>query len=609
MKIILILLSTIIFLVKENQSIANFKNEFCESVLKPLQCNPTLKYRPINGRCNNLQNPYLGAANTKFGRLMKARYSDGISAPPKSVTGGELPSARLISLEVFNDTNILNLKFTQAFMQFAQMIAHDISNILSAPTQRGCCKDDGKLVPKPDQNCLHISVPPVDENHSGMKCLDFVRSLTNNDMKCPNYPKGPAEQINEATASLDLSHVYGTSKEVLNKQRLFQNGMLAMEKRFNSTWPIHDPNTKSTCFTENSKETCYISGDSRINQNPTLSVMQILFVREHNRIALELQKLNPHWSDEILFQEARRINIAEFQYIAYYGWFFSIVGVKNLESLGYYFQPSGSEYANDYNATLDFSIFNEFPSGVFRLLHTTIDGHLSKVSESRTLEEIVRLSDFYHRPKAIEGYGNFDSFLRGMVAQPAQYFDGNYDEEVRSYLFRMQKEFGSDLKALDIQRGRDHGLPNYNELRSYCGLPRATKWEDFADHIPLSDIDNLKKVYADVDDVEFNVGSSLELPHSPNTMIGITYACILKIQVRAFRSGDRFWFENNDPAARFTPNQLAEIRKASFSRIICDNTESIFSLPQNTFLIPNEVNNTYVKCSDVPRVDLSFFKE
>jgi len=353
-----------------------FSIEFCESVLLPIKCNSTSKYRQINGRCNNLLNPYLGAANTKLSRLMKSNYADGISAPPKSVTGAELPSARLISLEVFNDTNIPNLKFTQAFMQFAQFIAHDISNVLSAPTRKGCCQENGTLVSNPDKSCLNIKVPETDTNHSGRKCLDFVRSITNNDMKCPNYPIGPAEQINAATASLDLSHVYGTSNEFLLRQRLFKNGQLAMETRFNSTWPLHEVNTKSVCFSRNPRETCYISGDARINQNPTLSIVQILFIREHNRIASELQKLNPQWTDKILFQEARRINIAQFQCIAYYGWFFSIVGVKNLESLGFYYQPSGSEYANDYNDTLDFSIYNEFPSGVFRLLHTTIDGHL-----------------------------------------------------------------------------------------------------------------------------------------------------------------------------------------------------------------------------------------
>ena len=209
-----------------------------------------------------------------------------------------------------------------------------------------------------------------------MECLDFVRSMTDLDMNCPNYTIGPGEQINAATASLDLSHVYGTSDEVLMRQRLFKNGQLAVESRYNSTWPKHEPDTNRVCNSRDPHETCYMSGDSRINMDPTLSIIQILFVREHNRIATELQKLNPHWSEETLFQEARRINIAEFQSVAYYGWFVAIVGAKNVGSLGYYYQPFGSEYADDYDQNINSSIYNEFPSGVFRLLHTTIDGHL-----------------------------------------------------------------------------------------------------------------------------------------------------------------------------------------------------------------------------------------
>ncbi|XP_070491099.1 peroxidase-like [Chironomus tepperi] len=671
------LLIVLIFIIGTYQSTADDRREFCESVSRPIKCDPCLKYRLINGRCNNLENPYYGAANTKLIRFMKSRYADGVSVPPKSVTGAELPSARLISLEVFNDTKKQNVKYTHGFMQFGQLVAHDIANILKVPKQRGCCNENGQLVYNPDSSCLPIPVPESDEIHKGMKCLDFMRSITDKDMKCPNYPEGPAQQINSVTASLDLSYIYGTTNEALMRQRSLRNGRLAMEKRYNSTWPLHEPNTKDACFSWNSRETCYISGDPRINQNPTLSIVQILFIREHNRIAKELRKLNPHWNDELLFQESRRINIAEFQSIAYYGWFTAIVGPENVNSLGYYYQPSGSEYANDYDKTIDPSIYNEFPSGVFRLLHTVIDGSLQKLSESGQLEGVVRLSDFYHRPKAIEGYGNFDSLLRGLLQQPAQFFDRNYDPEIRSYLFRMQRKYGSDLKALDIQRGRDHGLANYNELRSFCGLKRATKWEDFADHIPMSDVENLRRVYADVEDVDLNVGSSLEKPIGPDSLIGYTYTCLLKIQVKNLRITDRYWFENNDPAARFTPNQLAELRKASFTRIICDNTESIFTVPKNPFFVqeftpmsrmklffviitdrywfenndpdknaarftPNQLaelrkasftriicdntesiftvpknpffvqgykNNTFTKCSDLPKVDLSLFKE
>lgn len=62
------------------------------------------------------------------------------------------------------------------------------------------------------------------------------------------------------------------------------------------------------------------SGDSRVNQNTQLTVLQIILLREHNRIANALTKLNPHWTDETIFQETRRILIAQHQQISYYEW-------------------------------------------------------------------------------------------------------------------------------------------------------------------------------------------------------------------------------------------------------------------------------------------------
>lgn len=43
--------------------------------------------------------------------------------------------------------------------------------------------------------------------------------------------------------------------------------------------------------------------------------------------------------------------------------------------------------------------------------------------------------------------------------------------------------FGSDLRAIDIQRSRDHGLVSYNDLREFCGVKRAHSWEDYRDLI------------------------------------------------------------------------------------------------------------------------------
>lgn len=71
------------------------------------------------------------------------------------------------------------------------------------------------------------------------------------------------------------------------------------------------------------------TGDVRANQNPQLTVLQIVLLREHNRLANALQHLNPHWDDETLYQEARRILIAEYQNINYYEWLPIFIGKSN----------------------------------------------------------------------------------------------------------------------------------------------------------------------------------------------------------------------------------------------------------------------------------------
>lgn len=133
-------------------------------------------------------------------------------------------------------------------------------------------------------------------------------------------------------------------------------------------------------------------------------------------------------------------------------------------------------------------------------------------------------------------------------------------------MFRNGQQFGNDLKAIDIQRNRDHGLASYNDYRAFCGLPEAKCFEDFLDLISsdviiiiknyyvykklskynFQNIAKLKTLYEHPEDVDLTVGGSLET-HVPGTLAGPTFLCILTKQFYKTRVGDRFWFENDGP--------------------------------------------------------------
>lgn len=86
-----------------------------------------------------------------------------------------------------------------------------------------------------------------------------------------------------------------------------------------------------------------VSGDGRVSEQVGLTSLHTIFMREHNRIAEILHRLNPHWSDEILYQNARKIFTGAYQHIVYNEFLPRILGWDavdkydlRLSSTGYY---------------------------------------------------------------------------------------------------------------------------------------------------------------------------------------------------------------------------------------------------------------------------------
>ena len=164
-----------------------------------------------------------------------------------------------------------------------------------------------------------------------------------------------------------------------------------------------------------------------------------------------------------------------------------------------------------------------------------------------------------------------------------------------------------DLPAINCQRGRDHGLPDYTAYREVLGGGSAQFFTDLLTTITQDRINSLKSVYAAAKDIDLFSGAINEFP-AEGSVLGFTFTKILTQQFRDLRFGDRFWYERDDHQTGFTQAQLDEIRKSSIARVICDNTDLVISIQRKAFR-PESESNPSVPCGNLDFVNLKEFAE
>ncbi|VBB33493.1 unnamed protein product, partial [Acanthocheilonema viteae] len=302
----------------------------------------------------------------------------------------------------------------------------------------------------------------------------------------------------------------------------------------------------------------------------------------------KLQKLNPHWSGDRLFMEARKIVGAEVQAVTYREFLPKILGNAFATTIGQY---------RGYNVSVDPSLVNEFNSAAFRFGHGMIQEiylRLNQHFHNTSLGSFSFVEGTQHTDRLIFG-GGIDPILRGMMMLPVK-------RPQRLTKSVTENMFGNtDLGTINIQRGRDHGLPSYTRFREFCGLSHATTFDDLSREIMNPEIRvKLKKLYDTPDKIDLFVGGLLEDPVQRG-FVGPTFACIIGPQFQRLRDGDRFYYEN---PGIFTRAQLIEIRKSSFSRLLCDNGDNISKAPREAFRI-----GQMMSCAQIPEMDLTKWKE
>ncbi|XP_076043152.1 salivary peroxidase/catechol oxidase-like isoform X2 [Oratosquilla oratoria] len=545
---------------------------------------PETRYRTIDGSCNNLRNKRWGQAAIPFERLLPANYADGFNDPRKASDGGDLPSPRKISTHVIvpNEGNRYK-NLTLLVMQWGQFLDHDITH---TPITKGkamsdivCCENGRKRVDFVHPACLPIEIPADDPffKHHGQLCMEFVRSFPTVNAKCTF---GHREQMNQISAFIDASNVYGSTEEEVRELRTFKNGLL--KTGVHNLLPPH----RSECFNElDDQQVCFKAGDSRVNEQPNLAVLHTIWVRQHNQLAERLQQLNPHWTDEVVFQETRRIVAAQMQHITYNEYLPIILGRSFIETFGLITKKSG--YSTSYNSSVNPSITNAFATAAFRYGHTLIaDSFEAYTQFGRKLDQL-ELSKNQFKPYSL--YEKFDSLVRGLSFQQSQKFDNLFSKELTTRLFAGNRKFGMDLVALNIQRGRDHGIPGYNDWRELCGLTRAKSWTELDGVMPKEMRIGMQEIYRSIDDIDLFVGAIAERPLA-DSIIGPTFLCIIGDQFTKLRVGDRFYYENGGLESSFTEDQLAEIRKISLARVLCDSSEDLHTMQPLAFVMAHLAN-------------------
>ncbi|MFQ5527701.1 MAG: peroxidase family protein [Thermoanaerobaculia bacterium] len=464
--------------------------------------------RTIDGHGNNLDHDDWGRAGTKLLRLTTVDYGDGRSTP----AGADRPGARAISnASADQPASKKNAAGMSHFIwAWGQFVDHDISLTGSAEPR------EEMSIPVPAGD------PFFDPAATGRMTIPFARSV---------YGKGKVrQQLNQITAWIDASQVYGSDEA---RARALRRRKGTGDRLKNGGNRLLPHNRKGFANAPSDLEpSMFLAGDVRANENAALTSLHVLFVREHNRITRMLRRRGGLTAEQ-RYQLARALVGAEMQAITFNEFLPALLG------------PDAIAPYDGYDPTIHPGIANIFSTACYRIGHSMLPSRLPRIgADGEAVDDgHLRLRDAFFAPGVVVESG-IEPFLRGLASARSQEVDSLVIDDVRNFLFGKPGQGGFDLAALNIQRGRDHGLPSYNQARTDFGLAPAATFADVTSDVEAQQ--RLAGIYDSVDDIDVWVGVLSE-DHVPGAMVGEVAFHVLRDQFERLRDGDRFWYQNGLP--------------------------------------------------------------
>lgn len=501
-------------------------------------------FRSFDGTCTNTRHKTWASAG-------RPHYSYFPGRSSKDPSGYQLHSPRYISNVLCSQAGNIYSKrgLNELLTFFGQFVDH---TIVASPVD--------KNQPMP------ISVPHYDP---------VFQNFTNGNMPFERTERGKVKEdspiegpINSLSSAIDLSSVYGSDDIRVKALRSYWKGNL--ETSANNYLPINTAGIRNAP-TKESKY--FLAGDHRANEHPVLTSLHTLFMREHNLICEELGAKFPDWDDELLFQMARKINGAQFQKIVYEQFYPAITG-RRLS--GY----------RGYNPSVNPTVSDIFSTAAFRVGHTMVGNGINRRGPFMWYMPTLSMQHMFFRPVDVLKDG-IEPFLRGAIFNRAQEIDPLVHDSLRNFLFTgIPQENGFDLVALNIQRGRDHALPTYNEIRKLCHMRPAYYFSDITRNRNLQSV--LLHLYETPDRVEAWVGLMSE-DHSPGSSMGPTLQRVWAREFERLRDGDRFFYRQWGLFPREVWDAMPRLREMYYEKdtlrsIILRNTHiKHFEIPHDVF--------------------------
>lgn len=514
------------------------------------------EFPSIDGTGHNLEHPSWGAANTELRRVAAPAYDDGVAAP----SGADRPNPRLISnLVVAQPPISLPAAGPSNFVWlWGQFLDHDLDL-----TNAGCAEPFNIEVPAGDTF--------FDPQSTGSQTIMLCRSL--GAAGTGDGLGNPRQQDNVISTWIDASNVYGSDAPRAAALRMNDgSGRLKVHAGpgGRGLMPYNTFGLPNASNPGQDPASMYLAGDVRSNENLALTSLHTLWVREHNFWANQIRRTRggAGLSDDQIYARARALVIGEIQAITYNEFLPALLGKKALR------RYSG------YHPNVEPSISTTFSTAAYRFGHSMLTAQLFRLDDQ--LRPIaggnVDLKSAFFNPEELVAGGGIEPYLRGAARQRANAVDPFIVDDVRNFLFGQPGQGGFDLASLNIQRGRDHGLPSYNEVRAAFGL--APKPDIASIHPGNATVAaRLSEAYGGVERIDPWVGGLAEKPVGQG-LVGELVRRVLVDQFTRLRDGDRFFYLNY-----LTPAWANQIGHTRLSDVIRRNTPIRREVQDDVFAI------------------------